>query len=116
LTCQIGLSGALYTVPVDPDATNYEVAYKEISSAKRSLDGSLQTSWTAIKRVWKVSWPGLTQDQVVALIAELNRQAYLIWVPPGSTEQYTVKVNDRNWRSMPDSSDYRIVTAELEEV
>lgn len=115
MTNRIGVAGAEYTVPVEPDAEDYEVPVLPIAASTRALDGSMLTHYAAVKRSWRLSWPGLTAAQRDSLMTELRRASYLSWEPPEGGD-YTVRVMAASWVQTPDTADYYTVRAELEEV
>ncbi len=115
MTNKIGLPGAEYTVPVEPDAGSYKIADAPVAQSQRAIDGTLHTFFAAAKKRWTVSWSGLSAAERDDLLDELRRLAHLSWQPPeGST--YTVRVQRSDWGVTPNASEAYTVTAELEEV
>ena len=111
---KIGLSGALYTVPVEPEAGEYKVADLPIAGGERALDGTLHTTYAAMKRRWRVAWSGLTSAQRDLLVAELRRTSHLVW-EPSEGGSYTVRVMSADWAMTRDAAIHYTVTAELEQ-
>lgn len=115
MTTKIGLSGSEATVldPVVEPA--YEIVAMQLGGVRRTLSGARIRHIAAQKRVWNVTWSGMTSTQLTTLLAELNRQANLSWIPPnGGT--YTVQCDTYTQTPMPQAPTYWQVTATLEEV
>lgn len=115
MTNKIGLAGALYTVPVEPDHDEYRVSDLAVAASQRALDGTLHTTYAAMKRTWRVVWSGLTAAERDLLMAELRRQAHLAWEPPEGGS-YTVRVMEAGWTPLRDGAAHYTVSAELEQV
>ena len=112
MTTKIGLAGSEKAVP-DPHRPGYAPAALPVANSERALDGTLNTTWVAMKRRWHVEWRLLTAAQHTTLWTELVRQAHLSWMPPeGGT--YTVRVTNATWRQT--SATEYAVEADLEEV
>ena len=89
-TTKLGLSGSEVTV-ANPNVDFVE--YDEIIGASvRTLDGTLQTNYTATKKRWRVRWAYLTDAELTTLQTEIVRTSDLSWVPPSGDSTYTVHV------------------------
>lgn len=104
-----------YTVPIEPEAGEYQVEDLPIAGSRRALDGTLNTTFAAMKRRWRVTWSGLTAAQRDSLMAETRKAQHLAWTPyEGSS--YTVRVLSAHWVVTRDARAHYSVTVELEQV
>ena len=71
MTNKIGLTGSLYTIPVDPDTETYRVTSVMVAGSERTVDGTLKTDYVAEKRRWRVTWSKLTSAERDLLMTEL---------------------------------------------
>ena len=115
MTNKIGLTGSLYTIPVDPDTETYRVTSVMVAGSERTVDGTLKTDYVAEKRRWAVTWSKLTSTQRDLLMAELRRAADLEFEPyEGGT--FAVKVMNASWEVLQSTDDSYVVNATLEQV
>ena len=103
-----------YTVPVEPDAENYRVENLAVMASERALDGTLHSTYAAMKRRWQVSWSGLTATQRDSLMTQLRTQAHINLQPPEGGS-YTVQVADASWELSSGAKDRYTVSARFEE-
>lgn len=62
------------------------------STSRRALDGTLVTQRSTAKWSWDVQWSGLDPAEYSTLMAELERDEPMTWIPPEGSTSYTVHV------------------------
>jgi len=90
MTTRLYRAGQAAVTVRDPDVPLPKVRIR-LAAQRRTLDGSLKQHIATSKWRWTATWTLLTSAQYTTLIAELDREQDMTWVPPEGGS-HTVRV------------------------